>query len=337
MLAEPAVDAAPPVPIFDVGARGGAGLLAAAPERARRLLDLAERRYGRLPLRLADARSRRWLSRTGNPYLAEIDAVAAAIGRPGAHMLNLSFEWACTAAVGPDPAGPGARLMRTLDWELDGLGEAVIVARQEGPAGPWLNVTWPGFVGALTVLAPGRFAAAINQPPMRVTRLGPFGMPAVVDWLAARAGVLRSAALPPAHLLRRVCETAPDYAAARRMLAGTPVCIPVFYTLCGPGRDQGCLIERTEEEAFCFEAPICAANHWLTPGRSGRPRTAGSAARQALLARHMAAAERFDWLEPPVLNARTRVAVVANPATGRLLVQGVEAARPVTAPTQLAA
>lgn len=329
---------APAVPFYDIGSGGGPGLLAAAPERAHRLLDFAERRYlGRLPIRIADRHSRRWLERTGNPYLPEIDAVAAMIGRPGAHMLNLSFEWACTAAIGPDPDGVGARLLRTLDWNLEGLGETVMVARHDGPAGPWLNVTWPGFVGALTVLAPGRFAAAINQPPMRMTSLGPLGMPVVIDWLVVRARVLRSAALPPAHLLRQVCERARDYAEARRMLAETPVCIPVFYTLCGLAPEEGCLIERLENQAFCFEAPVCAANHWLAPGQTGRPRTGTSPQRQALLRDRMDEATGLDWLEPPVLNPTTRVAVVANPATGRLLVQGVEPRGPVTAPTLLAA
>ena len=331
-------DAPSPVPVFDIGPGGGPGLLAATPDRAHRLLDLAERRYrGRWPLRLADRQSRRWLARTGNPYLAEIDAVAGMIARPGAHMLNLSFEWACTAAVGPDPDEPGARLLRTLDWKLDGLGENLVVARHEGPAGAWLNVTWPGFVGALTVLAPGRFAAAINQPPMRMARLGPVGMPVVLDWLVVRATVLRSSALPPAHLLRHVCETAADFATARRMLTETPVCIPVFYTLCGIEPLQGCLIERLETEAFAFEAPVCAANHWLAPGQTGRQRTATSPARQELLSRRMLEARGLDWLDPPVLNPTTRVAVVANPRTGHLLVQGIEAQGPVTAPTAVAA
>lgn len=337
MPSSPPPPAAPPVPFVDVGAGGGLALLAAAPERAQHLLDLAERRYlGRIPLRIADRNSRRWLARSGNPYLAEIDAVAEAVGRPGAHMLNLSFEWACTAAVGPDPQGVGARLLRTLDWKLEGLGETVMVARHDGPAGPWLSVTWPGFVGALTVLAPGRFAAAINQPPMRMTRIGPLGMPVVIDWLAVRSRVLRSTALPPAHLLRQVCETARDYGEARRMLAAVPVCIPAFYTLCGLAADEGCLIERLERQAFSFEAPVCAANHWLAPGQTGRQRKL-SPERQAFLSGRMSTAEGLDWLEPPVLNPTTRVAVLANPATGRLLVQGVEPRGPVTAPTLFAA
>ena len=43
----------------------------------------------------------------------------------------------------------------------------VEVARQRGVAGDFLSVTWPGFAGLLTAVAPGRFAASINQAPMR--------------------------------------------------------------------------------------------------------------------------------------------------------------------------
>ena len=32
--------------------------------------------------------------------------------------------------------------------------------------GDFFSVTWPGYVGALTAMAPGRFAASINQAPM---------------------------------------------------------------------------------------------------------------------------------------------------------------------------
>src|SRR3546814_14766645 len=146
-------------------------------------------------------------------------------------MLNLIFEWTCTASGCPDPAGPGARLLRTLDCPLDGLGTNVVVARHESPAGPWLSAAWPGFVGALTVMAPGRFAVSINQPPARLTRIGPFGVPLIVDWFLTRRKVSRSTALPPPHTLRHVCEPARDYVEARRMPGEGPVRLPNRHTV----------------------------------------------------------------------------------------------------------
>jgi hypothetical protein len=38
----------------------------------------------------------------------------------------------------------------------------------------------------------------------------------------------------------------------------------------------------------------------------------------------------FGWLKDPVLQKDTRVAVMANPRSGRLLVQGLEKTGPVT-------
>ena len=38
----------------------------------------------------------------------------------------------------------------------------------------------------------------------------------------------------------------------------------------------------------------------------------------------------MDWLVPPVLNPDTRLAVMANPAAGRIAVQGLEADGPAT-------
>ena len=133
----------------------------------------------------------------------------ASAGR-GVHMLNLSFEWFCTSSVAADPAGGGVRLLRTLDWPLSSLGRTLVAAVMTGPAGNYVNITWPGFAGVVTAVARGRFAAAINQPPM--LRTG-FGAPA--DWLAARCSVWRRHALPPAHLLRVALDSCATYLAPK--------------------------------------------------------------------------------------------------------------------------
>jgi len=210
---------------------------------------------------------------------------------------------------------------------MHGIGTHVVVARHESVAGPWFNVTWPGFVGALTVLAPGRFAAAINLPPLR--RRSGF-LP--LDWLLMRRDVGRSTALPPSHLLRQAAEQAPDYRAARAMLAGTGICTPVMFTLCGVRSGEGCVMERLENSAILHESPAAISNHWLTPTLG--PGDRGIASGQRLLdMRALLGApggQTFDWVRPPVLNRFTRLAVEANPATGQLAVQGYERHGPVT-------
>jgi len=157
-------------------------------------------------------------------------------------MLNLCYEWGCTSAVAGAPEGRGVRMMRTLDWPLDGLGRNVVVSRQTGAAGPWLNVTWPGFVGVTTALAPGRFAGALNQAPM-----APHGVGRIGDWLINRWGIWFKGQIPPALLLRRAFEECADFAAAVRLLSETPICLPAIFTLAGIDRADGVVIERLEK------------------------------------------------------------------------------------------
>jgi hypothetical protein len=137
------------------------------PERALAVRDAC---LGWLPLggllaRLGDPIVKAWMHRSGSPYLAEIEATAQALKRPGIWLLHGAYMFGCTAPA--DEAADGPRLRRTLDWPFPGLGRLVEVVRRHGPAGDYLNVSWPGFVGVLTAVAPGRFAASINQVPMK--------------------------------------------------------------------------------------------------------------------------------------------------------------------------
>ena len=218
----------PTIPLVELGAGGPLRLLERELPRAHALLALARRRHGRPLLRLGDKVSRAWLARTDNPYRHEILAVSEILGAPGAIMLNLSFEWGCTSGAAPDPSGAGNRLLRVLDWPVDGLGRHVVVARNDAPAGVYFDVTWPGAVGVLTAMAPGRFAAAINQAPMIR-----HGLTFAGDWAKNRIAVWHSRALPPAHLLRQVFCNAADYSAAREMLADTPIALPALFVLSG--------------------------------------------------------------------------------------------------------
>jgi len=329
----PSVDAGnerlPAIPVID--AADAVALARAETARARALIDEGRRVYGGVPLALASRLSRRWLGRVDGPYGDELDAVVDLLGDDGAYMLNLSYEWCCTSGVAADPAGPGMRLLRALDWPTAGLGRHLAVARTAGAAGGYLNVTWPGFVGVLTALAPGRFAAALNQAPMRRR-----GLPLPLDWLGNRLGVWRRRGLPPTHLLRLAFDRCRSYAEARDLLCREPVALPVLYVLAGTEPGEGCLIERLEDRAFVHDAPAVAANHWQTPGLGGDPRGCESHQRHAhLAATQESAADGFDWLAPPVLNDCTRVAVVANAARGRLAVQGYEAETAVTRPLRL--
>jgi len=320
-------DRLPKIPLHRIAGPGD--LLRLEPARLAALVAAAERRYPAVAIALADRLSRRWLERSANPYLGEIEATAAALGRPGAYFLNTSHEWACTTSLGPTADGRANRLTRVLDWPFEGLGAQIVAAEQEGPAGRWVNLTWPGFSGCIQGQAPGRFAAAFNQAPLR--RRSPFKY---LDWALDRLGLWQSRALPPGHLLRRVFETAPDFAAAKALLSETPLALPAIFSLVGPGPGQLAVIERLEDRAVVHDGPseghLVAANHWQGKGLpAARPRGVVSGRRAEVMQNQAGGAgPDFAWLMPPVLNPTTRLALYAEPASGRLVAQGFEAAGP---------
>lgn len=322
-----------PIPVLDTGPGFAMETLVAHEARAHALLDLATEPLPSAALRQLDKVSRRWLAKWENAHLAEIDAIAARLKRPGAYFLSVNYEWACTCRVAPAPGRRSARLVRVLDWRSPGLGRYCLAARVEAPAGRFVTLTWPGYTGVLTGLAPGRFAAALNQAPMRKA-VGFYAL----DWAVSRRRVWTMPHPTPAHLLRTVFETARDFAEARARLAAAPISTPAIFSLAGLGAAETVVIERTETEARVHVGARAAANHWETPGWRGRPRGERSAERAALL--HCVLPELtpdFSWLKPPVLNATTRLVMVADAAEGRLVAQGFEAMRPATLPLELAA
>jgi hypothetical protein len=306
-------------------------------------------------LPVLDFYTRRWLVRARSPYVDEIGGIVGVLGYPGIWFLNGSYQWCCTALAREEGASPW--LARTLDWPFPGLGRYVEIAHMSGPAGEFYNVTWPGYVGVLTGLAPGRFGAAINQAPLRrrtrtrVLRLYDLG-------INVFGTLLHVSDQPPDQLLRRVFETCHDYAEARRVLESTPVARPVIFTLVGCKPGEQCVIERTEHEACTRETATVAANDWLVgsaqwEARVGGGRLLGSTFEEAAENsrercdalsnwRGSFARESFTWVTPPVLNPFTRIAVEMCPARGILRAVGYEVpigqelAQPATLRTDVA-
>lgn len=286
---------------------------------------------------VADRLARRWLERSASPYIAEIETISSLLGFAGIWFLNGSYQWGCTT-LASEEAG-NLWIFRTLDWPFPGLGAHVEVARMAGEAGEFLNVTWPGYVGALTAVAPGRFAAVINQAPlwrrMRHPKLRPLdiALNAASTWWNVRH-------IPPDQLLRQVFERARDFDEAKALLESTPVARPVIFTLAGCQPGEQCVIERTEETYATRDYDTCAANDWhvsVAPweGRvaadilltcSMDEARANSRSRiEALRAwRGRFAGADFAWVEPPVLNRCTRIAVEMCAAQGVLRLVGYE-------------
>jgi hypothetical protein len=321
----------PEIPVIQLDERGVVGLAEREATRLNALIQGARRQYTPPVLYATDHLAHRWFARAGNPYLGEMEAIAQRLGCSGTFALNLSYEWACTGAVGPDPVGPGSRLVHSLDWIQHGIGRHPVVVRIEGQRGRWFNLTWPGFVGAMKGIAPGRFAAAINQPPVQ-RRLGLLPL----DWFINRIAMWRSNAGPASHLLRQVFETCGSYDEAKARLGAARVCTPAIFLLTGTLPTDAVVIERLGSRAVFHDGPIAVANHWLTRSFGPGSRGIDSEGRQRLMADHLSKpASDLRWLLPPIVNRYTRLVSVANAATGELVVQGWEADGPATAVLRL--
>jgi hypothetical protein len=218
----------------------------------------------------------------------EIGVVADAVDVDTSSLLfaNLAYDLGtlgCSTFVRDGKGGP--LLARNLDWEFPGdiLRRASCAVRVIGaPAGPYAVVTWPGFVGALTAVAPGRFALAVNY----VRRLG-----ARLGGLLARAA---SGALPLPWAMRDVLDHARTFEEAVERVRRVRLLSPVLVTLAGTRQGEGVVVERAPLGAALrsmVRADLCVANHYLTRRFAGECvdyDDGGSLDRQASLERSAA-------------------------------------------------
>jgi len=330
----------PAIPVIDIRDGGPPQHARQSAAAARALREACLRFFPRAALPLIpalDRVSRGALMRSRTPYFDEIAEIAATLQVSGIWFLNAAYLWACTAHAGAEGGVPW--LLRTLDWPFRGLGRHTEVVHMRGAHFDFFSVTWPGYVGALTAMAPRRFAAALNQAPMRRRTRHKLLRPA--DYAAS---VVRTAAgagrMPPDQLLRRAFEVCADFDAAKRLLEATPVARPAIYTLVGCAADERCVIERTETDFVTRVRDTCTANDWVPcrPGWEGRIGTrrflvstfaeaAGlSRARCETLAAWGGPPSDpcFGWVREPVLNPYTRLAVAMSPARGILRVVGYD-------------
>lgn len=321
------------IPLIDLRGKSPVDLLRAYPDSARKLVLAARRIYGVwshaasfVLLPIADRHSHKWLERTQNPFLHEIESFDTILGLRGVYALNLSYEWGCTS--GAYRGEEGITMMRVLDWPFPKLGKNVLVVLQSGKAGDFYNVTWAGISGVFNAVAPKRFCAALNLAPMRRHGRSLFG-----NWLKNRKIACKQTGLPPSHLLRQVFEIAENYAQAKEMLTKTPIAVPAIFTLTGLNDGEGCVIERLENSAEIRELgagqQVATSNHFhtkLAEGTIPRPffNSEGRFKQANSMQGYEMAEDNLAWLRAPMLNPFTRLCIVADAASGRLIVQGFE-------------
>jgi hypothetical protein len=323
----------PAIPVVDVRCGGPVAHARLARERMMVLRDacfsIVPGSRGLAPA--LDRLSSSWLTRTPSPYLDEMAAISELAAGGGVWFVNAAYEWGCTTRI---DAAPMPFLWRTLDWPFRGLGRHVEVALQDGGAGIYANVTWPGAVGVLTAVAPRRFAAAINQAPMFRRTHGPLLFP--IDAALNAVETFRdSGRWPAAHLLRHVFDACATFGEAVEMLSTAPLIKPVIYSIVGSSPSEACLIERTQSEAVVRRGDSTIANDWhpMSPARGGYwmergayIRGFGDSERRRSCLENAEPGKPFAWVRGPVLNGFTRLGVETSAASGELRVLGFEPA-----------
>ncbi|TAL29084.1 MAG: hypothetical protein EPN97_13815 [Alphaproteobacteria bacterium] len=333
------------IPLIDIRQGGPIDLVHQRKDQLNTIIRGIKRQFGILsrvllpPLyTVLDFLSRRWLKKTDNPYRGEIEKIAKAVGQKGLVAQNMAYEWSCcTTGVMKTPQTATPQLVRVMDWIIPDMGKNIIVAHQSGKAGDFYNITWPGLSGVLNGVAKGRFAAAINQAPMRRHLMGNI----VTDWIKNHVRMFKSKGLPPPHLLRKAFENAATYDEAKKMLMTEPVCMPVMFTLSGVNPGEGCVIERLEDKAIVREMKDDRAfvtNHFQSNlngiGEGWMPRGFDNHARAEAALKispdDVGVGKGFDWFKAPIANKFSVLAMVADAKTGEFHLTGTDAEKIVT-------
>lgn len=165
-------------------------------------------------------------------FIDEIDALAQLAEEEfvGVLAANLYYDFVklylgCTAfAVNTDD---GPLHARNMDWFSHGncLSEfTTIINFRRGRELVFQSVGWPGAVGVLSAIAPGRFTVTLNavlsDEPMQM-------------------------ATPVTIMLREACQTARDFAEAVELLSATPITSDCLLLVTGTQRGEMVVIERT--------------------------------------------------------------------------------------------
>jgi hypothetical protein len=180
-------------------------------------------------------------------------------------------------------------------------------------------------------MAPGRFAIAINQAPMRQRTSAAWLL--WLDYaLNAATALLRKGRMPPEHLLRVAFDTCRDFDAVCGFLATARVARPAIFLVAGIKAGERALIEHYGDEAMVHRNDTVAANAWRSETPGWRPRVCGEGTPAENNRRRVNAMTDHDvtseaplaWAKPPVVNAFTRTAVEMSVGQGRVVVAGWE-------------
>jgi len=221
-------------------------------DHARRLVDVYRNDLGKSVDRAA-AVSRSVRSVLPVEYWNEVQSVATRVSVPADVMLvcNAYYDMAsaligCTAFAVDTSSGP--LHARNLDWWTENrlLNETSLACLFKGaPAGEFISIGWPGYLGVLSGMAPGRFAITLN---------------AVLSEEAAQI------ALPVAFQIRQTFEEAETFSDAVERLSQAVIPGNCLLLVSGIEPGEMVVIERTPTRSAIRQAEagrVIVANDYL--------------------------------------------------------------------------
>lgn len=301
----------------------------------RELLTGANKQFGARAVNVLDKLSHYWLKTNKSKYLSEMEEIAGKSKEAGVFFLNLSYEWGCSVGI-MDNGRNGVKMFRFFDWGLDGLGKSLCYIRRETPIGSYISLTWPMFVGEITVVAPNRFTIAMNRAPLNKNSLIEDFLPQSTSRFLYWTKFLKSKKLPPTHLLRLTAETARTAREAIEILMCIPICRPAIFCIAGLSLEDSGIIERTETEAVFRAGQTVATNHW-TEREWGIDVSEDENSRMRF--RAMEAINGGQNIEdcciPPILSQSTQYAAEIDLTEPEMTVIAFEGGKAVTYPTKI--
>ncbi len=150
----------------------------------------------------------------------------------------------CTAVAYNLPKGAVAHV-RNMDWPLKDCGAYSCVIHYKGaPGGSFTTLGWPGYVGVLSGVAPGRFSATINQAPQ---------------------SNLTSAQWPASFALRYNFENSNSFDEAVTDLKATNMAAAALFLVAGTKKNQAAVVEHCGSKASVRkmkDGALAVANHY---------------------------------------------------------------------------
>jgi hypothetical protein len=175
----------------------------------------------------------------------ELEHISRILGQENA---LLSSIFGCTSGI--KSVKGEMHHWRSLDWPMPYGKKATRIFRFVD----WLNnrefytVGVLGMMGVLSGMVPEKYSVSMNwahpEKLPDITKIGPL------------------------FLLREVLEQCNTYKDALYMLKNTPLSTSAMFTICGVGREQGAIIERTQDSYSVYRQntmPIVQANHYISP------------------------------------------------------------------------